>query len=1293
MGIFARKQGAFLKWLVVISVTILAILSVSLRIFLPNLDEAKAPLQHWANNVSGFNLDFTSVSGHWDLFVPSLSLHSFSLSTPDREKKLLTAKSIDIQFDLWASLQQMKPMFSNVTIHGLHLDLTQFPKRPNREEITLKKQLERLFIVGLGRFSIEDSTLIVLSAANKRETIQINSLLWDSRSGKHQLEGIFSVQGTSLNHVEIKGVFTEKTGLQSLDGNFYLDLENVSLKNWITTFVNPNIAISQAKVGGEIWFSVEKGRLQSAQLRLKKSQFIWSESVSKDKEKHFLQTLSVLGGRVHLNRLGTSENWTLMTDQLQIKTGRHLWSDPGIEILFTENDWLLNVEQLDLFLLMPLRSLFNLPQNIDKALVSLFPRGQARDIRFAQTKDVLSYSARLKDVSFKHWGYLPQVHNLSLFLAGKGKQGEVLLELENDTLPYGPFFQAPLKIDEGKVAINWQLNDEGAIIWSESVAVRTPDLNLLGEFRLDIPHEGSPWLSFYAQANLKNASKTWRYLPTLALGETLTDYLSSAIFGGGVQNAKLLWNGDFATFPYLENEGIFQAFVPVKNGKFNFDTLWPMLTGLDVDLLFQNDALYFDASHADLMGTRGFDIKGAIPSFSAKDVSLSLQASIEGSGDEFRDYMLATPLVDSVGAALTHVQVAGDIKGKIKLNVPFSSEDPHVEGSVTLKKNTVSLLRPEIVLKEVTGRIDFENDIIWAKGLRAHLLEQPVDFAFQGETESEDYLVDIQMSADWQANKLKAALDVPDIALIDGSVHWDLILGVALKDTGFTYDVDLKSDLTHLNIDVPPPLKKPYLVKAQGHLKASGDAQRLVAQLELPNLKYQADIDIQGDRPEVTRSRTVIGEGSLSLHPLLGNVISITQPEIDLLAWKNIWDNYRLANQDGPPLPFKLNLPSRLNVKADKLLAGEIVFNDFSLSARNKSGTFRIIVGSRELAGYAWWERDKLLTVSIEHLFLNLDKAKKKAIDKTKKPKEKGIATKEDLNFMAALPTTRLLINELWFQGYRLGKLEANVLKSKNKLTLSHFLLSSGDTKLKGKGAWGIYNKGINKTEIDFQIEGANSSDLMGRFAVSDGIQDARFMTKGKLNYTGPPWSMKIDTLNAEVETRLEKGYVSGVGGVGKLLGLFSLESILRKIQFDFSGVFDDGLPFNKINGTASIKKGVVVTDNIEMKALAGDMYIKGTVDLVKNQVNANVRFIPDLTSGIPVFTAFAVTPQTALYVLAVTTVISPVIDAFTQVKYQVTGSIDNPVIHEVSRKTSEVTLPEKATQRLRSEQQGRKWR
>ena len=200
---------------------------------------------------------------------------------------------------------------------------------------------------------------------------------------------------------------------------------------------------------------------------------------------------------------------------------------------------------------------------------------------------------------------------------------------------------------------------------------------------------------------MDNLGQTWRYLPVKALSPALTDYLSSALQGGEVKGAKLLWDGALDQFPYHDHQGIFQAWVPLKGGRFLFDHHWPAITNLNADLLFENERLSIQGRSLDLQAIQGRDLSAEIAQFSAEKPILTIKAELAGQGAAVRDYMLATPLVDSVGAALTHVQVSEPIKSDIQLTIPLDGSEVEVDGRVAFNDNQVNLQTPAITLTNV----------------------------------------------------------------------------------------------------------------------------------------------------------------------------------------------------------------------------------------------------------------------------------------------------------------------------------------------------------------------------------------------------------------------------------------------------------------------------------------------------------------------------------------------------------------------------------------------------------------
>ena len=93
------------------------------------------------------------------------------------------------------------------------------------------------------------------------------------------------------------------------------------------------------------------------------------------------------------------------------------------------------------------------------------------------------------------------------------------------------------------------------------------------------------------------------------------------------------------TFPYSKHDGVFQASVPLRQGRFSFDTAWPELTDLQLDLLFENDFMYLDASRAKTMAATASRVTGSARLNGEGRLKLALDVAAEGA--QVRDYMLA----------------------------------------------------------------------------------------------------------------------------------------------------------------------------------------------------------------------------------------------------------------------------------------------------------------------------------------------------------------------------------------------------------------------------------------------------------------------------------------------------------------------------------------------------------------------------------------------------------------------------------------------------------------------------
>ncbi|NVD07572.1 TIGR02099 family protein [Vibrio sp. JPW-9-11-11] len=1274
------------RWCLGLLVTVLVLLAMTvtgLRIALPQLNHFQPQIQAWVNQSSGLEFQISDIHGFWRNTHPSLSLRGVTADTPESSGIHFSANNVEIELDLFQSLIERQPVVADLSIHQLKLDISSIewtqdsstPElNPQGEQKTVVEQLDQLLLRQLDRFSLKQSQIHFLGVDGTPRDLEITRLQWQNDGRHHIADGEVNLADSHVNSAEIKANFVDHGSLQEVSGEFYLSAQNVLLTPWLTKYFKTEMGVEKGQVSFSSWLTLDRNNPVSAYVELQPSELIWQEG-----KRHELLLES---GVIELEP--RDNGWQVNAYSLNVFTDDQAWPELDVAFDWQPGAWRANVSQLDIASLTPLAKLVPESNATSQLLDTLSLGGRVEDIRIAAEGgwENLRYSGQLTQGSMAQWALLPEVHQLSATIVGSLNQAHAQVTLIDDVLPYGEVFQAPLNIKQGQVDIVWQRGEDGWSLWADKVTAATPDLQVLGAFRLDFPQGQSPFLSFYAEADLYNAGETWRYLPTLALGRELTDYLSTAIQAGKVNTAKLLWYGELADFPYQRNDGMFQAWVGLKQAKFSFDTAWPPITDLQLDLLFQNDAMYLDSHSATLMDVTAKRITGRIPAL-AEGGHIEIEAQAVAQGNAVRDYMTASPLVDSVGAALTAVQVDGPVESSFRLNIPFHRDrEARAWGYAELNRNHVTIESPPMTLETVSGRVEFDNDVVSAAGLEAKLLRQPVSIDFSGENIAQGYGVAIDVVGDWDIKPLTPYLGQRWLGPLDGHAPWRMDVDIQLNDVGFTYQIDTEADLKFVSSHLPAPFLKPSGVAGKGRLQASGNQETITARVQLPSFKYQAEIDIRPDVPVLTDTNLVVGKGSFKISPVAGHHAQVRLNRVDLDDWIEMLtvdqgpSKAVLATMKTPQVP----LPERVDIDATELRLAGIDWNDVDFTAKRKGLGWYISLDSQEAKGEASYLEPYDLSVALQRLHvyvpgLDAETTQPKLFEDS--PQPQPLISAFEREFHQQLPNITLAIDDFWLQGYRVGKAHLDLQRQGDKLEWKKLTFESGTNQVDITGWW-LLDDTQSHTQFDISMSGENNSDVMERFGITTGIQRAPFDIQAQVDWDGSPWRGRIDTLSGEVSTKLGKGVISDVSGAARLLGLFSLDSIIRKMQLDFSDVFDKGMAFNSITGSGSIRNGVFLTNDIQMDAVAGEMLIKGLANLNTRTVDAEVSFTPDITSGIPVLTAFAVTPQTALYVLAITTVISPVVEVFTQVNYEVKGPLDDPVVKELSRSRGEFKLPDK---------------
>ncbi|WP_443083716.1 YhdP family protein [Vibrio sp. VB16] len=1284
MTSFAARSGRLVMWIIVTVMVSLAIAVTALRISLPRLDNYKAEISQLVSDITGIPFTIGEVKGYWRNTHPSISLKELAVEGISKEGITFDINTVELEFDLIQSIMTLEPQVASLNVKDLHLDISSInffqtdEEKPAVSEIesqslTVVEQIERLFFRQLKDFNLLDSKIVYQTYDGNQRALDIEQLKWRNRGSNHKLEGSISVVGSQINSLAVKADFKDNGSVRDLSGDFYLQANNIRVTPWLTSEWIKQTGIESGRINFNSWFSVESNQPVNAYVELLPSELVW-----KKESEHLLQ---IEEGIFKLVPLIDNDGWQVSGHSLRVRSNEYDWPSIDLAFKWTPDMWTLNASQIEIASLRPLAHLAPDSTNISQWLGRLEPHGLIEDIRVSQSNNAsISYSAKISGAGIKQWELLPEVHDLNAKVSGDGTKLSANATLVDDVLPYGDVFQAPLRIKNGEIALVWELDDDGWRLWADKITVATPDLQAQGAFRIDFPNEQPAFLSLYAEADVYNAGETWRYLPTRALGQGLTDYLSTAIQGGNAENARIIWYGPLNTFPYKQNDGVFQAEVGLNDTKFSFDTRWPTITNMQLNLLFENESMYLDSRSATLNDVKAERVTGQI-AYLGPNGAIEIKAKASGKGPAVRDYMMATPLVNSVGAALTAIRVKGDITSEFQLNIPFDTKlESRAWGYADLVGNHINIESPPMELEQAKGRINFDNDIIQTSGLSAKLLKQPISLDFKGESLESSYSVGIDILGDWEIEPLAPYIGNVWTDKVRGHAPWNMDIDIQLNDVGFTYQIGTSANLEYISSQYPLPLAKTLGKKSKLQMQASGNQEMISARLQLPNVKYQAEIDITGSKPVLEATNLLVGKGGFKVSPVVGHDLVIRTSDFNLDDWLSLANEQetttqqsRLSKMNTPEIP----MPLRVNISTDNLTFASLDWHKVNFSARKKNLSWIFNVDSSEAKGQANYLEPYDLTVALERLHIYApfwdDESSINPVYQT--DTEHPLISEFDRSFHRLMPNLTLNIKDFWLQGYKVGTVNVDLQRQGERLNWKNIDINSGTNHIKANGWWEL-NKTNSQSSMALVMEGENNTELMDRFGISSGIQKAPFEMSSQLSWQGAPWSLQVDTLNGEMNAKLGKGIISDVNGAAKLLGMFSLDSIIRKMQLDFTDVFDNGLAFNSITGSGRMEKGIFVTNNIEMDATAGEMTIRGMADLNANRVDAEVEFTPDLTSGIPVLTAFAVAPQTAIVVFAISTVISPVVDVFTKIRYQVVGSLDSPEVKELSRSKGAYTLP-----------------
>ena len=265
-----------------------------------------------------------------------------------------------------------------------------------------------------------------------------------------------------------------------------------------------------------------------------------------------------------------------------------------------------------------------------------------------------------------------------------------------------------------------------------------------------------------------------------------------------------------------------------------------------------------------------------------------------------------------------------------------------------------------------------------------------------------------------------------------------------------------------------------------------------------------------------------------------------------------------------------------------------------------------------------------------------------------------------------------LVVEDFQMGDKPLGKLELKARNDKGAWHLDLLSLQNPDGGLKGKAIWN--NVGRQQTHLDFELNARDLGKLLERLGYVDTVRRGSAKLSGELQWNGPLTDIHYPSLTGQMTVNAEKGQFNKLEpGVGKLLGLISLQSLPRRLTLDFRDIFSDGLAFDSINSVLSVKKGIMRTvEPLRIKGPAAQIEMQGETDLKAETQDLQVIVRPEIGNAAVVGVAL-VNPVVGAAALLANTMLPNPLNRLFSYRYHVTGSWSDPKVDKAGESATPV--------------------
>ncbi len=1175
-------------WLLVMMAIIIILLAVAFSVLRAVLPHATGYLQQIEQTLQthiGLPVTIAAIDAGLYGFSPGLKVLDITVYQQDGNTQLIHIDEAAFKLSYFDTLFSLAPVIGDISLRGTRLNV----ERDANQQWSIQGIRisgadtstdggKLLALLEHGNLSLLESDIYFQDRSKKLESLEFHNvnLVIENLLGKHSVQMQVELPTHYGGRLEIIAEISGKLDmLSAASAEIYVSVNHLDLSK-----MQQYLAVGAAYgVRGladvDLWLNVQRGEIQAVRGRTRLSQFAATRRAG--------QRASWSGDLLsaEFGWWQTAEQWRLDLKNLMLTRNAASWARPADIIVnhHAQEGTQLSATYLRLQDVLALRPLLEvaLDTDIDQVLqdtaahadiYNLFAKLPAGEIFSAATLAQLQLSMDVHGFGIENTAQRYKLKGIDAALVYQDAVAELKLFSNAAELEMAGSLREPLLLSRLEGVVRAENQGDAWLLRSEMLELANADLHTRTRLLARIPRQAGVELDVHTRFRDVNVAALPGYYPVDLLSDDTLAWLDQGLVGGRVPRGDFIFVGKMHDYPFAKNQGVMLADFAAQDIKLQYLPDWPAVDDLSVNVRLENAALEISQGHGNIYTGRIHNVRAYIGNLD--DGLLSLTAEIAAPASDAQKFIWNSGLNSDLGDAMRQFQISNDIKLKLQLAVPLSTDTRQttVTAEIEFAGNRCNIPALQYELTELGGVLKYEDGFLSAQDMRAKLdgavLTLDVD-AVRKPAPASVFTIRGRPSVD----SLLTRFDWIPQHWFSGASDWKIAV--------------------HLPQAAQTPLTISLSSSLQGTALAVSDKLSKSAGEKLP---LNISVSVLDDAMQIKAAMPEVLQG--------------------------------YATRDAT---------TRWSVDMDSsLLRGDIAFDE-SFAPHTQ--------------------------VDIDLEYVDLYTLFKQDADMH----SAGIKA-------SAIPSIHFSADRLRWDAWSLHGVEVIASNQTHGLVFEKISLQGPAMTLSGHGSWMDTLQNINgESNFSFSLQSSNLGDTLSQLGYNRSIDSGKYRATINWRWLAEPYQFSLARVTGVAEFELKNGVIKDVtpGTRGRLVGLFNVLQLPKRLRLDFSDVYKSGFVFDTITGKFTFANGDANTDNLEIKASAADINISGRIGLIAEDYSLDMKVKPHSEAATFAGGTIAGGPVVGAGLVLLQRLLK--LDDLTSNEYHITGDWAAPRIEEYNAK------------------------